>query len=172
MLLDSILPALDLPVPPLRSEKIKASLKQSEFHSIVERLEQGDAQAEGELRVLLRHYPSLWKTLGDVGQHLENHLLDVIGAGSKIRRWAAKEFIEKVRNDLLAGGDSLLEQILIHRIIISHLEVTIRTIRANAAITATSARRRERLLNSAIRRQIAAVQALGELRAANANSPS
>jgi hypothetical protein len=172
MLFDSILPPLNLPAPPLRGEKIETSLRQSEIHGIIERVEQGDAEAEGELRLLLRHYPSLWQILGDVGQLLENHLLGVVGGGSKIRRWAAKEFIEKVRNDLLVGGDSLLEQILIHRIIISHLEVTIRTIRANAAITATSARRRERLLNSAIRRQIAAVQALGELRAANANSSS
>ena len=172
MLPDSILPPLNLPAPPLRGEKIETSLKQSEIHGIIERVEQGDVGAGDGFHVLVNKFPSLWQILGDIGQLLENHLLGVIGAGSKIRRWAAKEFIEKVRNDLLAGGDSLLEQILIHRIIISHLEVTIRTIRANAAITATSARRRERLLNSAIRRQIAAVQALGELRAANANSSS
>jgi hypothetical protein len=140
---------------------------QEEFLALISRAEDGSQEAEDELHCLLDRHEELWKPLGDLGRLLENHLINVAAGNSKLLRWSITTFIEeKLRSPLLVDGASPLEVLLVDRVIVCQLDVTIRQARANAAVSETSMRRRQRLLDQAVLRQFASVNALAEFRRA------
>jgi hypothetical protein len=138
-----------------------------DFLALVSRAEDGSQEAEEELHRLLDRHEELWLPLGDLGRLLETHLINVASRNSKLRRWSITTFIEeKLRSRLLADGDSPLEVLLVDRVIVCHLDVTIRQIRADAACSETSMRRRQRLLDQAVLRQLTSIETLAEIRRA------
>jgi hypothetical protein len=136
-----------------------------DFLALVARAEDGSQEAEDELHCLLDRHNVLWERLGDVGRLLETHLINVASRGSKLLRWSIQKSVEeKLRSPLLVEGASPLEVLLVDRVIACQLDVTIRQARADAVVNETSMRRRQRLLDQAVLRQFASVNALAEFR--------
>jgi hypothetical protein len=149
MLVDDILPPLEL--------------GQEDIIALVGRAEDGSEEAL-ELRRLLDRHPELPESLGNVGRLLENYLIGVAAGGSQAMRLSIKKYIARIRRALLAEGDSPTDVLLIDRLVVCLLDVSIQQARAQAAVSNTESRRRQRLLDQAARRQLKSFKAYAELR--------
>jgi hypothetical protein len=102
--------------------------------------------------------------LGNFSRLLENYLIGVTAGGSQVMRLSIEKYIARTRTALLAEGDSPTDVLLIDRLVVCLLDVSIRQARAQAAVSNTESRRRQRLLDQAARRQLKNFKAYAELR--------
>jgi hypothetical protein len=158
MHVDDILPALDLPAAAVKNKSIPPDII-----ALVGRAEDGSEEAL-DLRRLLDRHPELPEFLGNVVRLLENYLIGVTAGGSQVTRLSIEKYIARIRRALLAEGDSPTDVLLIDRLVVCLLDVSIRQARAQAAVSNTESRRRQRLLDQAARRQLKSFKAYAELR--------
>jgi hypothetical protein len=130
----------------------------------VGRAEEGDDDALEELQRLLDHYDDLSDPLDTIGRLVERHLIGVAAGDSSPLHRRIERFIAKIRHDFLDGGDDPMEAYLIHRIVVSHLFVSICMNRAAEYISADELHQRQRMLDEAKKRQVKFLAAFREYR--------
>jgi hypothetical protein len=143
----------------------EADLSRDDFDELVENAASGDEAAVDELRRVLRGNPAIYRVLGDLGRHVQMSLIDAAAPNSVEIRESLKLTMDNLRRELLDDGESALEQLLVELVIASLLDVAILRIGfSQPHPKETHKRRWERRLDGALKRHLAAVAALAELR--------
>jgi hypothetical protein len=137
------------------------SPSQDAFIALVGRAEEGDDDALAELQRLLDYDDELCQPLSDISRLVEQRLLGLAAGDSKLMRWKIERFIANFRGGLMDGAGDPIEAFLIHRIVVSYLEVMIRMNDASK-LGGTA---RELALERAQRRQITFVAAFRDYHA-------
>lgn len=133
---------------------------QAEFLALVARAEKGGEKAQAELRVLLDLDSALWQPLGNLGHLVAGHLIDLAAQRSILMRESLRRHLAEVREQLINGGGGPLLAFLVHKVLVSWLEVEIRQIEALQAQGEPASRKRQRRLDLAQRRHGESVTAL------------
>ena len=139
-------------------------LTRAEFNALVGRAEAGCKLALEQLGRHLDEYPVMSFPLGDICRLIEQHLIELASGDSRLQRFAHTQFLTKARNALLSGDDDPMEKFLVHRIVASQLNCTIRRIEAMTPADADRTRRREVLLEQANRHQIECLETFRDFR--------
>jgi hypothetical protein len=133
---------------------------QAEFFALVNRAEKGSEKAQAELRNLLDLNSELWRPLGDIGNIVEGFLVDLAGQRSFLMRESLQRRLAEVRDQLMNGEKGPLLGFLVHRVLVSWLEVEVRQIQAMLAQGEPANRKLQRRLDQAQRRHGESVTAL------------
>jgi hypothetical protein len=133
---------------------------QGEFLALVTRAEKGSDSAQAELRNLLDLNPQLWRPLGDLGNLVEVHLIDLATRTSLLMRESLQRHLADVREQLMNGGSNPLLGFLVHRVLVSWLEVEVRQIQAMQFQGEPANQKYQRRLDLAQRRHLESVMAL------------
>jgi hypothetical protein len=97
------------------------------FNALVGRAEDGDDHAVAELQLLLDRHPSeLCEALSDICFIFERHLIRLAAGDSEPMRWKIESFIAELRAGFMNGAGDPIESFLIHRIVVSYIELVIR----------------------------------------------
>ena len=103
---------------PPKQDEILEQLRQ-----LVERAEQGDASAMPELRVALDANPWVWERYGDLGRQSQAAWLRLLAGPNLMLHESTRRKAEQLRAELAGPGDSVLERLLIERIVSCWLQV-------------------------------------------------
>ena len=106
---------------------------QEDFAALVGRAEEGEDDALEHLQRLLDNYDDLGQSLDTISRMIERHLVDVAAGDSRPRHGQIERFIAKVRRGFMNGDGDAMEVFLIHRIIVSHVNVNFLLHLANTA---------------------------------------
>jgi hypothetical protein len=83
----------------------------------------GDREAAKRLRRILRANPDIWRSVGDLAEHLERSLIEQIARGNLVLGECVRLKAEEMRAALLAEAtDEKLERLLIDELVVSWLE--------------------------------------------------
>jgi len=145
---------------------------QAEFFALVVRAEKGSEKAQAELRDLLDSNSELWRPLGDIGNLVERFLIDMASPTSLLMRESLQRRLAEVREQLLNGDKSPLLTFLVHRVLVSWLEVEVRQIQAMLAQGEPMNRKQQRRLDQAQRRHVESIKALREFQGKQDGSES
>lgn len=133
---------------------------QGEFGALALRADRGNGAAQAEVRRLLDRHPDLWKSLGDLGQLVEERLIDVMTERSFALREAVCRYLRDQAQSLTRFGGNPLECLLIQRVLVSWLELQIRQLDVTQVSAVRKERTLQRRLDQAQKRHLEAVLAL------------
>ncbi len=131
-----------------------------EFLALVARAEKGSERAQADLRATLDSNPQIWKHMGDLGSLVEGFLVDLAAQKSILLRESFNRRLEESREQLCRPDTGPLERWLVHRVLVSWLEVEVRQIQAMLAHGEPMNRKQQRRLDQAQRRHVDAITAL------------
>jgi len=136
------------------------------LRKLVQRAEQGDESVLGELRVALDANPWCWQHYGDLGRQSEAAWLQLIAGKNLLLLESTRRKAEQLRAELAGPGDSVLERLLIERIVSCWLQVNYADSSYAQLKGATPAQHvvALRRQNSAQQRYLQAVKALATVR--------
>ncbi len=132
---------------------------QAEFLALVHRAEKGSERAQKDLRDILDANPQIWQHLGDVGNLVEGHLVNLAAQDNFVLRESICRRVAELREQLCTSHDPL-EKLLADRVVVAWLELQHRQIRATTTLGETSNRIQQRRLDQAQRRHVDSVVAL------------
>jgi hypothetical protein len=89
--------------------------------AVLERANAGDASALPELKQAFDQHPELILLLGDLAQHVQETLVNLIVGPSLTGREAVVRHAETIREELLATAASPLERLLAQRVVLAWL---------------------------------------------------
>jgi len=102
----------------------EATMYSEEIQKLLARAQQGDVTCLPELRTVLDTHPEIWQRIGDLADHAELTILRLIGRTSLLVSEAMCRRQAALKKELSGPTEPLpLEQLLIRRIAISHLQV-------------------------------------------------
>jgi hypothetical protein len=136
------------------------------LHQLVRRAEGGDEAALPELRAALDVNPWVWERYGDLGRQSQAAWLQLIAGSNLMLHESTRRKVEQLKTELAGPGDSVLERLLIERILGTWLQVNYADAAyaqlkgATPAQHAASMRRQ----NSAQQRHVQALRALATAR--------
>lgn len=90
---------------------------------ILERAQAGDQTALPELKAILAQFPELAGQFGDLANHVESGLLDLIAGPSLLARESIRTHLDEMRTDLGIEDATPLEKILIDRVVLTWLQL-------------------------------------------------
>jgi hypothetical protein len=90
---------------------------------LVQRAELGDVTALPELREAMYQDHTLWDQFGDLAQHAEQAWLTFITGSDLNLREAVEHKLEDLKKELLEAGDSVMERLLVERVLACWLQV-------------------------------------------------
>jgi hypothetical protein len=136
-----------------------------DYESLVADATEGVEGALPSLQRMLAANPNMSGLLGDLNLHVQRHLIDMAAGDSIDVKESLKIMMARKRDELLTGGDSVPEQLLIHQVLSTMLDaaccqLSLSQPHAKESIT----RRMERRLTRAQARHQAAIQSLIEVR--------
>jgi len=95
-----------------------------DIQKLLARAQQGDVTCLPELRTVLSTHPELWAHVGDLADHAELTILSLIGRKNLLALESFRLKLAQLKKELTGPTEPLpLEQLLIRRIAISHLQV-------------------------------------------------
>ncbi len=96
-----------------------------EVRLVLERAQQGDRSVLPELRRCLSENPELWQSMGDLGAHVEQSIIELAAGASLLGQEAIRMKLAELKADLAEGrAIGPLEKLLIDRIAIAFLQAT------------------------------------------------
>ena len=136
-----------------------------EYEMLVADAADGDMNALAELREVLKTTSFLRGVLGDLNHHVQLYLIELAAGGALDVKESLKISLWEKRDELLEGGDSLPEQMLVEQILSTMLDAAVCQLGCSQQHAKESiARRWERRLTAAQTRHQAAIQSLVEVR--------
>lgn len=140
-------------------------INRDDYDQLVADAADGSSDALTELRRVLKSNPALYRALGDLNGHVQRHLLNVVAAGAVDTQDAMQMMLAEKREELLAEGDSLPEQLLVDQVLTTMLDAAYCQIGLTQPDHKAPVRRRwERQLQRAQARHYAAISSLVEVR--------
>ena len=98
-------------------QQLTCDLSRPEFELIVAAASQGDAQALQELRSVLDHSPTLWKSVANLGGHSELLLVNLIAGHSLLMGESLKRQVDEYRSALTDANAGPLHEMAVQRVI-------------------------------------------------------
>ncbi len=139
-------------------------ITRDDYDQVVADAADGSEDALVVLRRVLRANPALYHELGDLNAHVRRHLINMSAAAIDTQA-AMQLMLVDERQELLAGGDSLPEQLLIEQILTTMLDAACCQIGLAQPHRKESVRQRwERQLQRAQARHQVAICSLTEVR--------
>ena len=132
----------------------------AEFLALVTRAEKGSETAQRQLNEILDRNPHLWRAMGDLGNLVESHLVDLATHNSIILRESLLRRLLELRGQLSKIDDDPLEELLVHRVLVSWLEIEVRQIQAMQAKVGRLNQKHQLRLDQAQRRHVESINAL------------
>ena len=139
-----------------------------DFRRLLGPAQEGDMKALARLRPLLDK-AEVWDDLGDLARHVEAAWLGAITDSNKLVREGYERRAAELRRDLLAGGNSPLERLLIDRVVVtwlqaSHADTTYASLLTGDGHTWAEGKYRQDRQDRAHARHLKAVKALATVR--------
>lgn len=133
---------------------------------LFQRAEQGDLSALPELRQAMADYPGLWEKLGDLSVYVEDVWKHKIAGPNLALREAISCKLAEMRQELLGAGDSLLERLLVERILACWLQLEHVTVLFGKAQTMSAGQLAmlEKRQNGAQQRYLQSIKSLAMVR--------
>lgn len=130
------------------------------------RAQQGDPSCIGELQSLLRERCDIWQRMGDLAEHSELTMLNLVAGNNLLAKEAIMLKLAELKRELSTPSSSPLEMLLIRRIAVSWLQVHHADQDAAANIKAPGAQsvHAQKRLDSAHRRYLHAIRQLATVR--------
>lgn len=148
-----------------RDSMLRPTVTREMYEDLVAEAAEGDEAALTELRKLLQENPKLQNVLGDLNRHVQDHLIDLAASRVIDVRWALVQSVKEKREELLRGGDSLPEQMLVDQVLATMLDAAVCQLGfSQSHATEAVTRRWERRLTHAQSRHQAAIKSLTEVR--------
>ena len=150
-------------------ESIPAAGDQHEIVELIRRAEAGEQEAMREVRALANtRLAGLWGEYGDLARAAERTLTSVAAGENVLMKEAIGRRMETMRSELLGPSTSPLERLLVERVVLCWLQVHYEDTADAAGLTKgttwTQALNRQKRLESAHRRYLAAIKALATVR--------
>ena len=96
----------------------------AEMKELLDRAQKGDLSIVPELRKCLEDHPEIWQTIGDLGMHVEQAIIELVAGPTLLGQEANRMQLAELKAGLAEGGaPTALEKLLIDRIAISWLQV-------------------------------------------------
>jgi hypothetical protein len=94
------------------------------FEHLAHRANRGDRQAADRLRRILRDHPEIWQQIGDLAQHVERYLIDLVAGVNVALAESVRQTTQQMRASLLdEATDTTLEALLIEHVVVCWLEL-------------------------------------------------
>jgi hypothetical protein len=143
----------------------RTKIGRDDYELLVANAAEGDAEALRDLRQVLAANPTLYRALGDLNGHVRRHLIQLAAPSSLDTQESLRMVLARKRDELLAEGDSLPEQLLIDQVLTTMLDAACCQLgRSQAHSKEKTERRWERKLTRAQERHQAAIHSLVEVR--------
>jgi hypothetical protein len=143
-----------------------------DLQALLARIRQGDKAAEAELIAYARRRPDLAESLLGTGPSMQETWLNRI-TSDPIPRFLLEQSCERLKSDLLDGGSSPLERLLVERIAVCALQVRVAESRYAAKLVAgdvgDAAEFYDRQAERAQNRYLSAIKALAQIRKLEVN---
>lgn len=94
-----------------------------DIHELINRAQQGDAQALQHLRLHLEDTHPIWKVTADLTSHIERALIRLTGGNNLLLTESLKITLRDQRAELGFDLATPVERLLIDRVVLSHLEL-------------------------------------------------
>jgi hypothetical protein len=98
--------------------------------------------------------------MGDLGKLVEGHLIDLATQKSIIVRESVQRRLAELREQLSKADGDPLEELLVHRVLVSWLEIEVRQIQAMQAKVGRLNQKHQLRLDQAQRRHVESINAL------------
>lgn len=96
----------------------------AEMKELLDRAQRGDLTVLPDLRKCLADNPEIWQTVGDLGRHVEQAVIDLAAGPSLLAQEAMRLKLDELKAGLADGATpTALEKLLIDRIGVSWLQV-------------------------------------------------
>ena len=155
-------------VQPLKKQAAEPQYTEA-LQRILQRAQEGDEEVLPQLQALLAEHPQLVEQFGDLAQHAEEALLNLVAGRSLLGKEALRCKLAELQEEL--GGTSAppLEQLLISRIAISwlqvhHADLDAAVTQMNGQSTTPRSLHAHRRLDQAHRRYLASIKQLALVR--------
>ncbi len=137
-----------------------------EFAALVRKANDGDPAAIATMRQTLDNAPEIWRQIGDLGQHAESALLNLVAGGNQLSRESVARNLQRMRTELGEAKAGPLEKLAINRVVISWLQVQYADMLYGGTGKADAKRTTYvvRWLDQSARRHTAAIKALLDVR--------
>lgn len=139
----------------------------SDIQALLIRAQSGDVSCLPELREALDDNPTLWKEVGDLGQHAELSMLRLAAASNLFVMEAMKRKLADLKAELAGPSPLPLERLLVERIAIAWLQVHYLDLEVAGGLATTNTPQAvyaQRRLDSANRRYLQGLRQLATVR--------
>src|SRR5688572_25740678 len=109
-------------VAPHRSE-MHPEMPAAVLEALVEQANSGSKEAQDELRKWLDATPAAWQAIGALGTRVESALRDAISGSQFLEGECIRRDMDALRTSLLAEDASVIERMLVDRVIICQLHL-------------------------------------------------
>jgi len=146
------------------SQTEQVTITREEFDKLVFRATGGSEEAVADLREALRANPLCYRLLGDLANHVQACLVQLITQNAVVAREALSLQMDELRKSLLREHATALERLIADEVVASWLDLSFQRLsHSQEHPTETIAKRREQRLDRAHERHLAALAALHEL---------